>query len=61
MYHLLKLRHKVKSISTAFYAGWIASSCPDCVIDNEIEEIRACPAHEAKIAHLAALNEAANS
>ncbi len=48
---------KIKAITTAFKAGWIASSCPDCVMDDETEIIFACDKHEEEIARLAKINQ----
>lgn len=47
----------IRRYFTAFKAGWIASRCPDCIIDDANEQIIACDTHETEIARLAKINE----
>lgn len=55
------VKRKVLAYYTAGKAGWIASQCKTgCVIDDENEEIRACPVHESEIARLERINEENN-
>ena len=51
------LKRKFIGIYTAAKAGWIASRCPLCIIDDEEEEIRACYKHQKEIGELQKKNE----
>lgn len=52
--------NRIRAIRTAMQAGWIASRCPNCIIDDANEQIIACNAHESRIAELARINKENN-
>ena len=49
---MLKIKKKFIANLVSFKAGWIASRCPSCIIDDKAEEIHPCPEHETKIGEL---------
>ena len=54
----MKITKLYRKWTTALKAGWIASRCPNCIIDDDEEAIFACFDHEDRIAELQAINEA---
>jgi hypothetical protein len=52
---------KIRAITSAMHAGWIAARCSTgCIVDDVNEEIVPCPVHAEKIARLAKINEENN-
>jgi hypothetical protein len=54
----MKITKLVRRWMSAAKAGWIASNCPLCIIDDDEEAIIPCHVHEDAIAELAKINEA---